>query len=115
MTNCPNCGAPIKGSICEYCGTRFDLDQKTAIPQINIIREDRPCDILGATTTISKEWITRGDEIEQISKIAVDILANDLAKTLKNYMNLEVEYEPMEQAYKVRSRVRVIRPEYKFY
>ena len=24
MTNCPNCGAPIHGGICEYCGTEFD-------------------------------------------------------------------------------------------
>lgn len=23
MTNCPNCGAPIAGSACQYCGTRF--------------------------------------------------------------------------------------------
>lgn len=23
MTNCPNCGAPITGSVCEYCGTRY--------------------------------------------------------------------------------------------
>lgn len=23
-TNCPNCGAPITGSVCEYCGTRHD-------------------------------------------------------------------------------------------
>lgn len=22
-TNCPNCGAPIVGSKCEYCGTAF--------------------------------------------------------------------------------------------
>lgn len=22
-TNCPNCGAPITGSVCEYCGTRY--------------------------------------------------------------------------------------------
>lgn len=21
MINCPNCGAPIKGNVCEYCGT----------------------------------------------------------------------------------------------
>lgn len=21
-TNCPNCGAPITGPVCEYCGTR---------------------------------------------------------------------------------------------
>lgn len=23
MTNCPNCGAPIRGPECEYCGTVF--------------------------------------------------------------------------------------------
>ena len=23
-TNCPNCGAPITKSKCEYCGTTFD-------------------------------------------------------------------------------------------
>lgn len=21
--NCPNCGAPITGDVCEYCGTRY--------------------------------------------------------------------------------------------
>lgn len=28
MTNCPNCGAPITSSQCEYCGTSFDYLQK---------------------------------------------------------------------------------------
>lgn len=23
MTNCPNCGAPIHGAQCDYCGTIF--------------------------------------------------------------------------------------------
>lgn len=23
ITNCPNCGAPVSGIVCEYCGTRF--------------------------------------------------------------------------------------------
>ena len=22
-TNCPNCGAPLHGRVCEYCGTEF--------------------------------------------------------------------------------------------
>ena len=26
MCRCPNCGAPITGSNCEYCGTVFDAD-----------------------------------------------------------------------------------------
>lgn len=24
MTNCPNCGAPVQGAVCEYCGTHFE-------------------------------------------------------------------------------------------
>lgn len=24
MTNCPNCGAPITGQVCEYCRTVFE-------------------------------------------------------------------------------------------
>lgn len=25
MTNCVNCGAPLHGNICEYCGTEYNL------------------------------------------------------------------------------------------
>lgn len=28
MTNCPNCGAVITSSQCEYCGTIFELDKR---------------------------------------------------------------------------------------
>jgi len=31
MTNCPNCGAPISGSICPYCETRFENVASLAI------------------------------------------------------------------------------------
>lgn len=27
-TNCPNCGAPITGMKCEYCGTDFEVIMK---------------------------------------------------------------------------------------
>jgi uncharacterized Zn finger protein (UPF0148 family) len=30
-TNCPNCGAPLKGGKCEYCGTtNNDVDSEIA-------------------------------------------------------------------------------------
>lgn len=35
-TNCPNCCAPITGSICEYCGTRFPWIQDAVTIPINI-------------------------------------------------------------------------------
>ena len=30
-TNCPNCGAPIAGPICEYCETVFDISETKKI------------------------------------------------------------------------------------
>ena len=30
MNNCPNCGAPIAGTKCEYCGTVFNKNVKEA-------------------------------------------------------------------------------------
>ena len=29
--NCPNCGAPKRGAVCEYCGTRFDTESAEKI------------------------------------------------------------------------------------
>lgn len=26
MTNCVNCGAPLHGNVCEYCGTEYGLN-----------------------------------------------------------------------------------------
>lgn len=30
MTNCVNCGAILKGNVCEYCGTRYESGSITA-------------------------------------------------------------------------------------
>lgn len=30
-TNCPNCGAPIRGLVCEYCGTVFDRSSEVTL------------------------------------------------------------------------------------
>ena len=28
MTNCKNCGAPLTGCECEYCGTRYESPER---------------------------------------------------------------------------------------
>ena len=48
-TNCPNCGAPIKGGMCEYCGTitndvdseiaRLELEKQSIINQMENQRQ----------------------------------------------------------------------------
>lgn len=34
MSNCPNCGAPKRGAVCEYCGTHFGRYQGQATVEI---------------------------------------------------------------------------------
>lgn len=33
-TDCPNCGAPKRGAVCEYCGTHFGRYQGQASVEI---------------------------------------------------------------------------------
>lgn len=33
-TNCPNCGAPRTGAVCEYCGTHFARYQGEATVEV---------------------------------------------------------------------------------
>lgn len=34
--NCPNCGAPIRGVCCEYCGTVFEVEAPVYQPVTSI-------------------------------------------------------------------------------
>ena len=44
MTNCPNCGAPITGPSCEYCGTRFvNADSKLELLKLKIEALENVC------------------------------------------------------------------------
>lgn len=29
--NCKNCGAPLRGHVCEYCGTEYAVSQKADV------------------------------------------------------------------------------------
>ena len=42
MTNCPNCGAPITGRICEYCGTVHWQDNAINTAETGGLSKDSP-------------------------------------------------------------------------
>ena len=42
MTNCPNCGAPITGRICEYCGTVHWQDNAINTAETGSLSKDSP-------------------------------------------------------------------------
>ena len=35
MTNCPNCGAPLKDGKCEYCGTQVEPPRRVLVPEMH--------------------------------------------------------------------------------
>lgn len=40
ITNCPNCGAPLKGGKCEYCGTEIHHIDEDAIRKLELERQN---------------------------------------------------------------------------
>lgn len=36
MTNCKNCGAPLHGDVCEYCGTAISKPAFSEIQYVNV-------------------------------------------------------------------------------
>lgn len=73
MTNCPNCGAPITGSVCEYCGTRHE----TGIT----IRFDPPPQMLYDTLLLSRR-------VQQCSKEELERLQTRLARDAVNALDI---------------------------
>lgn len=66
MTNCPNCGAPITGSVCEYCGTRHGMRIVGRFPEIKTYPPTPP-DVL--VTAIRRQ-------LEKYEKTRAEIFTN---------------------------------------
>lgn len=66
MTNCPNCGAPITGPVCEYCGTMHkshysgDASYICSLVEYGLITPNEARRRLGLDSLETKtEWIRR--------------------------------------------------------
>lgn len=71
--NCPNCGAPITGPVCEYCGTRHD----TGIT----IRFDPPPQMLYDSFLLSRR-------IQQCSSSEIENLQTRLTRESVNALDI---------------------------
>ena len=61
ISNCPNCGAPIKGPTCEYCGTMFSADNVNSPTIRDVINRNIDDDI----RRLKQEIEQRRFELEQ--------------------------------------------------
>lgn len=76
MSNCPNCGAPITGDRCEYCGTVFRKEKQ----EDKKIAADDLADALRNTTLIIRKPSLNGieegiDEVERMLRLIRALLA----------------------------------------
>lgn len=108
---CECCGAsvdPFTG-ICEYCGTKYKIEQG------NIIRIEpfhNPVRAYKSAIEIPDYLVKEGDDIEKISKYAVDNLAHNLAEALKPNMDISIEHIPERRTQRVTARIRIVEPKY---
>ena len=60
IINCPNCGAPINGPRCEYCGTIFSsqekLKQMTLPSELEYLLHYKQTQMLQATLEVSQHY-----------------------------------------------------------
>lgn len=63
ITNCPNCGAPISGPLCEYCGTIFSSQEKpkqmTLPSELEYLLHYKQTQMLQATLEVSQHYQTQ--------------------------------------------------------
>ena len=75
MTNCPNCGAPIRRTVCEYCGTPFVDHKSQTAEDINRIR------FVSDMCRLLKNGVEIPYAPQEIYRIYKEIGGNGLANT----------------------------------
>ena len=105
LLNCPNCGAPISGSKCEYCGTIFsenrdddlkDLNEKISLAMLNISQYSQTHDILNSIGPLHYNGILSCNDIRQSTQASIDELNQFQYQNLRASTNIYpyVEYVP---------------------
>ena len=111
-TNCPNCGAPLKGRYrCEYCGT--ELSTRPSPEKVYVIERYSRVHVLEAQMAIPFEAKAYMDE-DALSKYTIRELTRQLAEGLASAMKVDVYDDPCQMRTVIRGTVRVLPPDFRF-
>lgn len=91
IPNCPNCGAPIKGSKCEYCGTTFSADNVNPLTIGDIINQKIDDDI----HRLKQEMEHRIFELEQ-AQFSQNIISAIHAQNAFQQTNLATSHRDIQ-------------------
>lgn len=117
---CECCGAPLNVSyinnyrtnisFCEYCGSKYRLENETVIRVENF---HNPIRTLISKVELPEEDIRAIGE-EKMSEIAIRNLTRNLAESLAPMMTVEKTYDPMTMRHLITAKVRVVEADYRF-
>lgn len=108
--NCPNCGAPITGRQCEYCGTIVKEDP--LFPN-RVFIERQGAKKICAEVAISRELALLNEDA--MGEYAKARMASTMADALQDAIALVVRNDPYTNAVIVRGELRVLDPSFRFY
>lgn len=101
--NCDNCGAPLHGHRCEYCGTEYEFDD---VIKLRYETSYIDFDTFGVRVEVPREMtFIEGAEYEVKSEISKKI-----ANRILDYCEFETWIDPCKLAQVVGAKVRVGRP-----
>lgn len=105
ITNCKNCGAPLHGSKCDYCGTEYEEH----ITSIRVETYRSNTHTLCAALRIPGE-LAYQHNVEDLSDYIKSKLSSSIAKELIPYMNIDTWFDPETFEHCIGARVRVLDP-----
>lgn len=107
ITNCKQCGAPIRNGRCEYCGA----DYRKEMPQITYtIEPDYGYQTIACRSSMSLEAISIDPEVAQ--RIVKEDMAYELSKELLKYMDVDTWFDPRTMMQIFGGRIRVKKPSF---
>lgn len=99
-SNCVNCGAPLHGCKCEYCGTEYDSDEiKIKYEVCNV-----PFETVACKSSIPLECIQGCDGFESYIK---EDMARQMTEEIMKYAQFETWIDPHKLEQVVGARVKV--------
>ena len=112
---CKNCGAPIKNIgfgryKCEYCGTEYEEENYSGGVRYIAVNAP-PYKTLVVKTAIDDYWVANNKDAAV--KFVINDLTASLADTLKEYLRIDEQIDPMSCRRIYRGMIRIIPNDYR--
>lgn len=102
---CKNCGAPLHGYKCDYCGTEYERPT----PTYTIEHVSYDTETLACKCAVSLEVMRKGDESAIVDYVKHKV-AREITENLLKYMDVETWIDPHTMQQVFGGRVRVVKP-----